>query len=116
MQLTRPIFREGNQICHVYFQKKRREKRFLPTVLLLLILLKAILAANYMMKRLEDHYPVLFKGKNGTCAHEFILDIRPFEESAGIKAEDIAKRLMDYGERGGVGWMYFMFMYLRERG
>ena len=57
----------------------------------------AILNANYMAKRLESHYPVLYRGKSGTCAHEFILDIRPFEKSANIKAEDIAKRLMDYG-------------------
>ena len=57
----------------------------------------AILNANYMAKRLESHYPVLFRGKNGRCAHEFILDCRHFEESAGIKVEDIAKRLMDYG-------------------
>ncbi|MGQ0626707.1 MAG: aminomethyl-transferring glycine dehydrogenase [Phycisphaerales bacterium] len=57
----------------------------------------AILNANYMAKRLEAHYPVLFRGSNGTCAHEFILDCRPFEKSAGIKSEDIAKRLMDFG-------------------
>jgi glycine dehydrogenase len=57
----------------------------------------AILNANYMAKRLEAHYPVLFRGKNGRCAHEFILDCRQFEETAGIKVEDIAKRLMDYG-------------------
>ncbi|MCC6952351.1 MAG: aminomethyl-transferring glycine dehydrogenase [Phycisphaerales bacterium] len=57
----------------------------------------AILNANYMAKRLEKHYPVLFRGKNGTCAHEFIIDIRPYEKTSGIKAEDIAKRLMDYG-------------------
>jgi glycine dehydrogenase len=57
----------------------------------------AILNANYMAKRLEGHYPILYKGVNGTCAHEFILDCRPFEASAGIKVEDIAKRLMDYG-------------------
>ena len=57
----------------------------------------AILNANYMAKRLEGHYPVLFKGKNGRCAHEFILDCRQFEETAGVKVEDIAKRLMDYG-------------------
>jgi len=57
----------------------------------------AILNANYMAKRLEEHYPVLFRGKNGRCAHEFILDCRAFEDSAGIKVEDIAKRLMDYG-------------------
>ncbi len=57
----------------------------------------AILSANYMARRLEEHYPVLFRGKNGQCAHEFILDCRQFEKSAGIKGEDIAKRLMDYG-------------------
>ena len=57
----------------------------------------AILNANYMAKRLESHYPILYRGKNGRCAHEFILDCRQFEETAGIKVEDIAKRLMDYG-------------------
>src|SRR5205814_2209335 len=57
----------------------------------------AILNANYMAKKLEQHYPVLFRGKNGFCAHEFILDCREFERSANIKVEDIAKRLMDYG-------------------
>ncbi|MCO5592691.1 hypothetical protein L7F22_046694 [Adiantum nelumboides] len=57
----------------------------------------AILNANYMAKRLEDHYQVLFRGKNGTCAHEFIIDLRPFKASAGLEAEDIAKRLIDYG-------------------
>ena len=57
----------------------------------------AILNANYMSKRLEDHYPVLYRGENGRCAHEFILDLRPFKKSAGIEAEDVAKRLMDYG-------------------
>jgi glycine dehydrogenase len=50
-----------------------------------------------MAKRLEGHYPVLYRGNNGRCAHEFILDCRGFEESAGVKVEDIAKRLMDYG-------------------
>lgn len=58
---------------------------------------RAILNANYMAKRLENHYPVLFKGKNGTCAHEFILDMRPLKDTAGVEVEDIAKRLMDYG-------------------
>ena len=57
----------------------------------------AILNANYMAKRLETHYPVLYRGKNGRCAHEFILDCREFETTASIKVEDIAKRLMDYG-------------------
>jgi glycine dehydrogenase len=57
----------------------------------------AILNANYMKARLEQHYPILFKGKNGNCAHEFIVDLRPFKQSAGIEAEDVAKRLIDYG-------------------
>lgn len=57
----------------------------------------AILHANYMAKRLEDYYPVLFRGENGTCAHEFIIDLRHFKVSAGIEPEDVAKRLMDYG-------------------
>jgi glycine dehydrogenase len=57
----------------------------------------AILNANYMAKKLESHYPVLFRGREGFCAHEFILDCREFENTAGIKVEDIAKRLMDYG-------------------
>ncbi len=60
----------------------------------------AILNANYMAKRLEGHYTVLFKGPGGRCAHEFILDCRPFEKTAGIKVEDIAKRLQDYGFHG----------------
>lgn len=57
----------------------------------------AILNANYMKARLEKHYPILFTGKNGTCAHEFIVDLRPFKQSAGVEAEDVAKRLIDYG-------------------
>ncbi len=57
----------------------------------------AMLNANYMAKRLAGHYPVLYRGKNGLCAHEFILDIRELEHTSGIKVEDIAKRLMDYG-------------------
>ena len=57
----------------------------------------AILSANYMAKRLEDHYPVLFTGRTGRVAHEFIMDCRPLHVSAGVEAEDIAKRLMDYG-------------------
>jgi glycine dehydrogenase len=57
----------------------------------------AILNANYMMKRLEAHYPVLYVGTNGTVAHEMILDCRKFKQTAGIEVEDIAKRLMDYG-------------------
>ena len=57
----------------------------------------AMLNANYMAKRLDDYYPVLFRGENGTCAHEFIIDLRPLKASAEVEAEDIAKRLIDYG-------------------
>ncbi|KAJ3343653.1 glycine decarboxylase subunit P [Gonapodya sp. JEL0774] len=56
----------------------------------------AILNANYMAKRLEPHYKILFRNENGFCAHEFIIDARPFSTSAGIEAVDIAKRLHDY--------------------
>jgi glycine dehydrogenase len=56
----------------------------------------AILNANYMRTRLEEHYQILYKGTNGMCAHEFIADLRPFK-AIGIEAEDVAKRLMDYG-------------------
>jgi len=57
----------------------------------------AIMNANYMKARLEKYYPILYTGKNGTCAHEFIVDLRPFKQSAGVEAEDVAKRLIDYG-------------------
>ncbi|NRB58166.1 MAG: glycine dehydrogenase (aminomethyl-transferring), partial [Salinicola sp.] len=57
----------------------------------------AILNANYIAKRLEAHYPVLYQGANGTVAHECILDVRPLKAASGISEEDIAKRLMDYG-------------------
>jgi glycine dehydrogenase len=57
----------------------------------------AILNANYMAKRLGPHYPILFKGTTGRVAHEFVMDARRFEADAGVKVEDIAKRLMDYG-------------------
>ncbi|XP_057480653.1 glycine dehydrogenase (decarboxylating), mitochondrial-like [Actinidia eriantha] len=60
----------------------------------------AILNANYMAKQLEDHYPILFRGVNGTVAHEFIVDLRGFKHTAGIEPEDVAKRLMDYGFHG----------------
>jgi glycine dehydrogenase len=56
----------------------------------------AILNANYMKARLKNDFRILYTGKNGTCAHEFIVDLRPFKQSAGIEAEDVAKRLMDY--------------------
>ncbi len=57
----------------------------------------AILNANYFKKRLEEHYLILYTGKNGRAAHEFIVDIRPFKKTAGIDSTDVAKRLMDYG-------------------
>jgi glycine dehydrogenase len=57
----------------------------------------AILNANYMAKRLEKHFSVLYTAGTGLVAHEFILDLREFKESAGVEAMDVAKRLMDYG-------------------
>jgi len=57
----------------------------------------AILNANYVARRLAPHYPVLFAGQNGMVAHECILDLRPLKDASGIGAEDVAKRLMDYG-------------------
>ena len=57
----------------------------------------AILAANYIARRLAPHYPVLYSGPGGYVAHECILDLRPLKASSGIEAEDVAKRLMDYG-------------------
>jgi len=57
----------------------------------------AILNANYMKARLKNNFKILFTGKGDTCAHEFIVDLRPFKTSAGVEAEDVAKRLMDYG-------------------
>ncbi len=57
----------------------------------------AILSANYISVRLKDHYPTLYASANGRVAHECILDLRPLKESSGVSAEDVAKRLMDYG-------------------
>ena len=57
----------------------------------------AILAANYISARLRDHYPTLYASANGHVAHECILDLRHFKDSCGVMAEDVAKRLMDYG-------------------
>ncbi|KAH0600138.1 hypothetical protein MHUMG1_01134 [Metarhizium humberi] len=57
----------------------------------------ALLNANYLLARLKDHYPILYTNDNGRCAHEFIIDARPFRETAGVEAIDIAKRLQDYG-------------------
>ncbi|MFV3314312.1 glycine dehydrogenase (aminomethyl-transferring) [Pseudomonas putida] len=57
----------------------------------------AILNANYIARRLEEHYPVLYTGENGLVAHECILDLRPLKDSSGISVEDVAKRLIDFG-------------------
>jgi glycine dehydrogenase len=57
----------------------------------------ALLNANYLARRLSAHYPVLYTGRNGYVAHECILDLRPIKDACGISAEDVAKRLMDYG-------------------
>ena len=57
----------------------------------------ALLNANYLLARLKDHYPILYTNDQGRCAHEFIIDARPFGKSAGIEVIDIAKRLQDYG-------------------
>jgi glycine dehydrogenase len=57
----------------------------------------AVLAANYVAARLEDHYPVLYTGEDGLVAHECILDLRPLRERTGITVDDVAKRLIDYG-------------------
>ncbi|MFE4540153.1 aminomethyl-transferring glycine dehydrogenase [Streptomyces scopuliridis] len=57
----------------------------------------AVLAANYIAKRLEPHYPVLYTGPNGLVAHECIVDLRPLTKATGVSVDDIAKRLIDYG-------------------
>ncbi|MHB1328217.1 MAG: aminomethyl-transferring glycine dehydrogenase [Gemmatimonadales bacterium] len=57
----------------------------------------AILNANYLSKRLAEHYKVLYTGRDGLVAHECIVDFRPFKQSAGLEVEDVAKRLIDYG-------------------
>lgn len=57
----------------------------------------AILNANYIAKRLEGHYDILYTGKNGLVAHECIVDLRPFRKSASVSVEDVAKRMIDYG-------------------
>ena len=57
----------------------------------------AILGANYIARRLEEHYPVLYTGENGLVAHECILDLRPLKETSGINVDDVAKRLVDFG-------------------
>ncbi|MGN6113519.1 MAG: aminomethyl-transferring glycine dehydrogenase [Luteimonas sp.] len=57
----------------------------------------AMLNANYLAKRLEPHFPTLYTGRNGLVAHECILDLRPIKDATGISAEDVAKRLIDFG-------------------
>lgn len=57
----------------------------------------AILNANYIARRLEEHYPVLYTGSNGLVAHECILDLRPIKDASGISVDDVAKRLIDFG-------------------
>lgn len=57
----------------------------------------AILSANYMAKRLEGHFDVLYRGEKGLVAHEFIIDVRPMKKATGVTEEDVAKRLIDYG-------------------
>jgi len=57
----------------------------------------AILNANYIARRLEEHYPVLYSGEGGLVAHECILDLRPLKDSSGISVDDVAKRLIDFG-------------------
>jgi glycine dehydrogenase len=57
----------------------------------------AILNANYISARLKDHYPTLYASANGHVAHECILDLRPLKDTSGVMAEDVAKRLIDYG-------------------
>ncbi len=57
----------------------------------------AILNANYITKRIEGHFPILYRGEKGFVAHEFIMDLRPFRQSTSVSEQDVAKRLMDYG-------------------
>ena len=61
----------------------------------------AILSANYVARRLEPHFPVLYTGSRGWVAHECIIDVRPLEQETSITAENVAKRLMDYGSCAG---------------
>ncbi len=57
----------------------------------------AVLSANYIAKRLEPHYPVLYTGPGGLVAHECIIDLRPLTKTTGVSVDDVAKRLIDYG-------------------
>jgi glycine dehydrogenase len=58
---------------------------------------QAIANANYIARRLQDHFPVLFTGRHGLVAHECILDVRPITKATGVTVDDVAKRLIDYG-------------------
>lgn len=57
----------------------------------------AILNANYMAAKLDSHYKILYRGREGLSAHEFIIDLRPFKATSGVVEEDVAKRLQDFG-------------------
>ncbi len=57
----------------------------------------AVLAANYLASRLEEHFPVLYRGHHGLVAHECIIDVRPLTKATGVTVDDVAKRLVDYG-------------------
>ena len=57
----------------------------------------AVLTANYVAHRLDEHFPVLYRGHNGLVAHECILDLRPLTKQTGVTVDDVAKRLIDYG-------------------
>ena len=57
----------------------------------------AILNANYMAQRLQEHFPILYTGRNGRVGHEFIIDLRDFKKTAGVSVDDVAKRLIDFG-------------------
>mgnify|MGYP001942234668 CR=1 FL=1 len=57
----------------------------------------AVLSANYLAKRLEPYFPVLYTGADGLVAHECIIDLRPLQKTTGVSNEDVSKRLMDYG-------------------
>ena len=59
--------------------------------------LTAVAAANYVARRLDEHYPVLYAGAGGFVAHECILDLRPITKATGVTVDDVAKRLADYG-------------------
>lgn len=65
----------------------------------------ALLNANYLLKKLAPHYEILYTNENDMCAHEFIVDLRPFQK-IGVEAIDVAKRLhVNEGERGASEWM-----------